>query len=336
MRKLPAADIHKEINKTLGESTVSLNTVKKWMLIFSEGDFDLCDKKRSGRPSMDVEDRIQELIEGDKHVTTRDIGQQLEISNSTAWHHLKNMGKQYLATVWVPHHLSPANKERRVSVCQELMNMHRQNNFINQMVTGDEVWIYWENVGHGGLNKSWRGDGDTPATVPIRNNMTVKKHLATVFWDTKGLLLIDVLPRNQTIDAEKYCLQLDKLKMAIIEKRRRLIGPENSMNNIFFLHDNARPHSAVLTQDKLRNIGFTVLPHPPYSPDLAPSDFYLFSPMKSSLKGQNFSSVEETMQIINEWFDAKPRDFFHEAFAKLPGRWNKCINHGGEYFCHLP
>jgi histone-lysine N-methyltransferase SETMAR len=73
------------------------------------------------------------------------------------------------------------------------------------------------------------------------------------------------------------------LKTAIGSKRRRLTS-----NRVLLSHDNARPHMAAHTVDTLRDLKFEVLKHPPYSPDLAPSDFHLFGPMKEHLRGQKF------------------------------------------------
>ena len=116
--------------------------------------------------------------------------------------------------------------------------------------------------------------------------------MVTVFWDCKGVLLFDVLPRNVSITAEYYCSLLDKLKYALLEKRRRTCQQGN-FNNFHLLHDNARPHVAAVTRKKLSDIGFTVLPHAPYSPDLSPCDYYLFSPLKASLNGKIFEFSEE-------------------------------------------
>ena len=199
MRGLSPAACESEINNTLGKGTISLNTVKRWMNSYVEGNFDTKDKERSGRSSLDIEGEIQQLLHDNKHITTRDIAQELGISNSTAHSHLVKMGKQYLMNVWVPHLLQPQHKQKRVEICQQLLQMLHRNNFLRQIVTCDEVCIYWENEGRGGLNRSWRGEGDTPATVPLRNKMTTKKHLASVFWDAKGILLVEVLPPNQAI-----------------------------------------------------------------------------------------------------------------------------------------
>ena len=97
---------------------------------------------------------------------------------------------------------------------------------------------------------------------------------------------MDILPQGTTITAYVYCFVT-----AIQQKRRRILG--GGFHQIHYLHDNARPHTAAKSVQKLTDIGFTVLPHPPYSPDLAPSDFYLFSPLKSAIRGRDFNEADE-------------------------------------------
>ena len=103
----------------------------------------------------------------------------------------------------------------------------------------------------------------------------MKKVMATVFWDASGVLLIELLPNGQTINADRYIATLKKLKRNIRRKR-----PGLRDDQVLLLHDNARPHSALRTQEAIQKLGWTTLPHPPYSPDLAPSDFHLFGTMK--------------------------------------------------------
>ena len=165
---------------------------------------------------------------------------------------------------------------------------------------------------------------------PYAARLLIKKHLATVFWDSKGPLLVEVLPQGHTITAEVYCQQLDNLRIAVRDKRRR-----QHMHDYYFLQDNARPHTANLTKEKLAELGINIIPHPPYSPDISPSDFYLFSPLKSSLRGKRYLNAHDAMNDVDAWLAGKDRAFFSKAFSMLPDRWRKCINANGEYFDHL-
>jgi len=98
-----------------------------------------------------------------------------------------------------------------------------------------------------------------------------------------------------------------------------------------FLHDNAPAHWALATWKKLVYLGFQYLDHPPYSPDLAPSDYHLFSGLKKQLKGCHFSSDVEVIAATETWLDVQPSEFFLSGLQKLE-RWaKKCIELSGEY-----
>jgi len=76
------------------------------------------------------------------------------------------------------------------------------------------------------------------------------------------------------------------------------------------LHDNAPAHQALATQKKLAYLGFQCLDHPPYSPDLTPSDYHLFPRLKKQLKGRHFSSDAEVIAAAETWLDGQISDFF--------------------------
>ncbi len=112
-----------------------------------------------------------------------------------------------------------------------------------------------------------------------------------------GPIYCHYLEDRQTVNSELYCKVLrDKLKPAIREKRRGLIR-----RGVILQHDNAPPHAAHLTRGTLKEFGWEVLIHPPYSPDLAPSDFHLFGPLKTFLRGKNFSTNDEVKIDVETW-----------------------------------
>ncbi|GFT07791.1 mariner Mos1 transposase [Trichonephila clavipes] len=104
----------------------------------------------------------------------------------------------------------------------------------------------------------------------------------------KGPVYYELLKQGKTINADLCCNQLDKLNAAIKEKR----PPLPSRKGIVFHHDNARPHTATVTQQKLNALGWEVLGHPPYSPDIAPSDYYLFRSLQNYLTEKNSSLLK--------------------------------------------
>ena len=79
---------------------------------------------------------------------------------------------------------------------------------------------------------------------------------------------------------------------------------------VLFLHDNVLAHPALAAQKKLAYLVFHCLDHPPYSPDLAPSDYRLFHGLKKQFKGRHFSSDIEIIAAAETWLDGQPSEFF--------------------------
>ena len=132
-----------------------------------------------------------------------------------------------------------------------------------------------------------------------------------VLWNQDGMLLIDYLPKGQSINAEYYSSLLVQLKDILKEKRR------GKVSKVLLLHDNAPAHRALATQKKLAYLGFQYLDHPPYSPVLAPSDCHLFHGLKKQLKGRHFSSDAEVIPAAETRLDRQLSDFFLSGLQKL-------------------
>ena len=157
----------------------------------------------------------------------------------------------------------------------------------------------------------WQHSG-SPRPKKFRVQKSTGKVLASIFWDQDGILLIDYLPKGQTINAEYYSFLLVQLKDILKEKCHRKVTKRG-----LFLHDNAPAHQALATQKKLAYLGFQCLDHPPYSLDLAPSDYHLFPELKKQLKGRHFLSDVEVTAAEETWLDGQPSEFFFEWLAKV-------------------
>jgi len=97
-------------------------------------------------------------------------------------------------------------------------------------------------------------------------------------------------------------------------------------------HDNAPAHASLHIREFLTKHETTVVPQPPYSPDLAPADFFLFPKLKSSLKVRRFQTVEEKEENSMRDLRAIPQNTFQDAFQNWKKLWERCIKSGGEYF----
>ena len=96
-------------------------------------------------------------------------------------------------------------------------------------------------------------------------------------------------------------------------------------------HDNARPHTARTTVATMTDLHFECLPHPPYSPDRAPSDFHMFGPLEEAMGGKKFRSDEEVRHAVHEWLCGLPKEFFSKGIYALCKHWRNSIERGGDY-----
>ncbi|EZA51417.1 Histone-lysine N-methyltransferase SETMAR [Ooceraea biroi] len=105
----------------------------------------------------------------------------------------------------------------------------------------------------------------------------------------------------------------------------------DSLKGVVFRQDNARPHVSLTTRQKLLEFGWDVPPHPPYSPDIAPSDFHLFRSLQNSLSGKNFNSLIDIKNHLEEFFAEKPKKFWENGIFQLRERWTKVVKQNGAY-----
>ncbi|GFW24603.1 mariner Mos1 transposase [Trichonephila clavipes] len=102
-------------------------------------------------------------------------------------------------------------------------------------------------------------------------------------------------------------------------------------DKVILQHDNSRPHVAKVVKTYLKTLKWEVLPHPPYSPDLAPLDYNLFRTMAHGLADQHFRSYE-VKNWIDSWITSKDDQFFQRGIRTLPERWEKVVASEGQYF----
>jgi histone-lysine N-methyltransferase SETMAR len=144
------------------------------------------------------------------------------------------------------------------------LQTERKRPIFKGIVTGDKNWIVYNNVKR---KRSWGSQTERPLSIP-KAELHQKKVMLCIWWDWKGILYYDLLPRNKTINSDAYCSQLDRPKAAIDQKHSELVNRKG----VVFHHDNTRPHVYLAIRHKWMQLGWDVLQHPPYSSGLAPSD----------------------------------------------------------------
>ena len=98
------------------------------------------------------------------------------------------------------------------------------------------------------------------------------------------------------------------------------------MGQVHLLHDNTRPHVASATRQQLEELGWITVPHPPYSLDLAPSDYHLFRALKNFLRDQSFADFDSLKRALETFFEQQPLDFWKQGIQSHPDRWKEVEN----------
>lgn len=133
--------------------------------------------------------------------------------------------------------------------------------------------------------------------------------------------------QGTTVNYEYYKGLLQRLRNDVRRKR-----PEKWANGFLLHHNNAPCHTSLLIREFLAEKQVPVCPHPPYSPDLAPCDFWLFPKMKTVLKGKRFDTIPDIERATTEQLKALPKEAFQKCFQSWNQRWAKCIASQEEYF----
>lgn len=323
-QKKTAAEAHQILVETYGVHALSETTCRDWFRRFKNGDFDFNDAERPGAPKKFEDEELEAILDEDPCQTQEELAETLGVTQQTISYRLKQLGMIQKQGNWVPHELKPRDVERRFFTCEQLLQRQKRKGFLHRIVTGDEKWIRYDNPKR---KKAWVKPGQ-PSTSTAKPNIHGSKFMLCIWWDQIGVIYYELLKPNETITGDRYRRQLIKLRQALKDKRPQYADRHDK---VILQHDNARPHVASGVKNYLENIKWEILPHPPYSPDIAPSD-HLFRSMTHDLAEQRFFSYDDTKKWVDDWIASKEQSFFQRGIRMLPERWKKVVASDGQYF----
>jgi len=318
---------------------MSIRAIYQWVKQFREGRTSTHDDAREGRPSTSVNEEtiglVRHLLATDRRLTLTDLHHQmakhysyLPCSRTSIFRILRGeLEMTKVSARWVPRDLTDDHRQNRMGAALEILGRYAEkgDKFLQQIVTGDESWVHYWTPESKQASMVWKTK-DESAPKKFKVVPSSGKLMVTFFWDSEGPLLIEYMPAGSTITGASYFDTLVKLQQAIKNKR-----PGKLSKGVILLHDNARPRVARLVKGLLVDFRWEVFCHPPYSPDLAPSDFHAFPGLKKHLGGQRFRSDEELKFAVNNFFQKQDGDWYHSGIEKLVPRYNKCLDLNGTY-----
>ena len=272
-----------------GEDTPAESTIRKWFRHFEQGNIQVCDHPRSGRPrDEDFASALVDYLEQEPYTSAHRLADLFNVAVSTVTGHLEGAGLKYFNLRWVPHVLSDEQKKARVddatALLHDIERLPSRGPLL--IVTSDESWFLHDNP----HSEMWCESRDDVATRPSPT-IARAKTLVAVFWNFRGFHYITAVSPDQKYNSE-FCTThaLPGLDTTLCESR-----PKYGARGISLHWDSARPHTAKATRVAAESLGVKFLPHPPYSLDLAPSDFFLFGYPKEKIKGEQFTGSDDIL-----------------------------------------
>lgn len=320
------------LDKCYNTSAPPNSTIKYWFAEFRRDRTSTTDAPRSGRPNEAVTPenikKVTDLVMNDRKMKLSEIANIIGISKERVGHIMhEHLHMRKLCARWVPRFLTIDQKAKRIRLSTQNLDMIRRNKkeFLRRFVTMDETWIHHYTPESNRQSAEWLFPGESRVKRP-KTQQSAGKVLASIFWDAHGIIFIDYLQHGRTINRQYYCALLDRLDDEIKLKR-----PHLAKKKILFHQDNAPAHSARDTTEKLKQLRYEVVEHPPYSPDLAPSDYFLFPRLKNWLAGKRFHSNDEVEAETNAYFEGLDGDHYKMGIEMLEDRYIKCITLDGDY-----
>jgi histone-lysine N-methyltransferase SETMAR len=157
----------------------------------------------------------------------------------------------------------------------------------NTIVTGDESWVHHYQPESKRASKQWKHPS-SPSNKKFK--VSSWEGYAYMFWHFQGVLLASFQNRGENVSCASYCEVLLKLRDAVRRKR-----PGQLARGVLLHHDNARPHTVQATEERIQELQWGILEHPPYSLDFVPSDFHLFGQLETTLVA-DFSLMKRLKQ----------------------------------------
>ena len=298
-----------------GPSCMNWASVFEWHKRFKKGRESLRDDERCGRSkevrTPELIGQIKNFMDKDRRMSIETISAQFDVSVGTV--HtiiLKELKMRKIYTKFVPRVLKEDQKERHCHDSREIIKLINSDpTVLDALVTCNESWIYWyDQETEFPVEACWFSQ-----TQEGQKEQIHPQTFDNPFFNRTGMIYMHWVPTGQTVNKEYY-VEVSR------EFRKRFLGNRPALfksGQWHFQQDNAPVHNSILVTDYLTKMGINTVLQPPYSPDLAPCDFSLFSKIKEKLRGSCYETIEEKKQAVMKVIDTLPQKDFHGAFQKL-------------------
>lgn len=297
------AEIHKKLSTAFPECSPTLRTIRNWCNDFQSGQrVSWTDRDRSGRPrsrrSIELVQSVSEISDSDPRLSLRDMSVSLEVNKETIRQILhENLKKHKICSVWVPYSLTDGHKDMRVACAEGILQLHEdigEEDMLRRLCTMDETWVSFSPDPWRSDSKVWAKENE-PRPRVVQHKAMGRRTMLLVVFSGDGKFYVEGTEKNESVNSERY-VSFVKNSVIKFRKDRRRISPKD----LLWIHDNARPHSSVLTSDFFVSKNIKLVKQSPYSPDLNQCDRWLFKHLKKCSKNNDLltSVVSSTTRVL--------------------------------------
>ena len=252
--------------------------------------------------SQKMVEKVKNLVATDARFTTRHIAKCVGTSISVGAAHTilrRDLKMRRISARWIPHLLIKEQKLARVRIAKQLLKQfpkYNNRSFAN-IITGDEMWVHFYEPKQKIQNKIWATKGSQRPCIAKRTK-SIKKVMYVIFFTNQGPAIQIAIPKGKSVNAKFY-------KGKVLHKLNR--WPATGLRGVRLLHDNASPYKAAIVREYLKQEKIVELLHPPYSPDLAPCDFFLFPRLKNTSLEENIKHAKISVRLflLSEQYTSK-------------------------------
>ncbi len=317
------------------DNALSVTQIRFWFRRYSqEPDRNTKDNVHPGRPvsrrSEAAKEAARRLLDEDCRVTVRQVAGHTKMGKTTAHRLLKeDLKVSKIAPKYVLKVLTQAQKDFRVCLAHgNITELERDPSLFSRIIATDESWIFTYDPRMKFADMEWTTPNQPHPRKALRSRSQWKMMLI-LYFDSHGPISTYFYD-DGTIDSATYIDSLRDMREALRRKRPHLWASKNFK----LLQDNASPHTSAPTLDYLFTVDMAehLWPHPQYSPDLSPCNYWAFPLLKSKIRGHRFNNLEDVKTTVRCTLREIPLADFQDCFDKLLIRYRKCVAAAGEYF----
>jgi len=198
---------------------------------------------------------------------------------------------------------SPSNTEQPEKNCAKLIQRSEKDGdaFLSRIIIGDETWIHHYDPLTSGINSRRHAKKSRCKLLRLKSWLASPETVKNIFWE--------FLERGTTVISD----------IKVVKQPIRRFRPNMKLHQVFLLHNNTRLLISLCTREAVVTMGWTVHPHPPYSPDFAYCDFYIFGSLQDALQ-ECRCAVDELKYSLPEGMRRFSEEFYTTGIQLLTQR----------------